>query len=385
MRFHTNLSLYLIVIIFIAVACRPESRNDEQVTLNDIEPVTTSSIYPLDKGINIAHWLSQSDRRGEARRSFFTQEDLELINELGFDHIRVPIDEEQMWDEQGNKNSEAFELLHNAIEWSRQYGLKVIVDLHILRTHYFLDDNNPLFTEDEALEMFLHNWRDLSDELHRYPDDLVAYELLNEPVADDPDDWNHVVRSAMAEIREREPERTVIIGSNHFKQVQTFPDLWVPEDDRNIVLSFHFYTPMLLTHYQASWAASVRDYNGPVNYPGQLIPEEDLEELAGVNREIAERENAYYDLEKMEEMMQVAIRVADEHGLHLNCGEWGVVSNAPQGDRLRWYEDMRRIFERNDISYANWNYKSDNFGIVNFDGSRNEELIDVLSRELNTR
>lgn len=370
--------------LFLASACSSSSENDQNAARSsESSPAETGdSFSPISKGINIAHWLSQSDRRGEERREFFQQEDVAFIAELGFDHIRIPIDEEQMWDEDGNKEPEAFELLHNAIQWSREAGLKAIVDLHILRSHYFLDDNPPLFTEEEALNNFLQNWRDLSDELHDYPDDLVAYELLNEPVADDPDDWNRVLQEAVAEIREREPERTIVIGSNNFNHVETFPDLQVPEDDPNLILSYHFYNPMLLTHYQASWAESVRDYTGPVHYPGQLVPEETLENLTGVNRDIAEEQNGYYDLEIMEEMMSKAFEVAEKFDLHLNCGEWGVVSYAPQEDRLRWYEDMRRIFERNGISYANWNYKSDNFGLVNTDGTRNEELIRIFTMSL---
>lgn len=351
-------------------------------TTNNTSVKGTASFSPIEKGTNIAHWLSQSDSRGDERREFFLQEDVEYIKSLGFDHIRIPIDEEQMWDEDGNKHPEAFELLHKAIEWSSQADLKVIIDLHILRSHYFLDDSPPLYTEEEALEAFLQNWREFSEELHEYPNDLVAYEILNEPVADDPDDWNRVLHAAIAEIREREPERTIVIGSNHFNQVQTFPDLKVPENDPNLILSFHFYNPMLLTHYQASWAESVRDYTGPVQYPGALVAEEVMDTLSGANLEVAKEQNEVYNLETMEKMMQVAIDVANEHGLHLNCGEWGVVSYAPEADRLRWYEDMRKIFERNNLSYTNWNYKSGNFGIVDGDGNSNEGLVEVFTKSL---
>ena len=38
---------------------------------------------------------------------------------LGFDHIRLPIDEMQMWNEAGKKEPEAFTLLHDAIKWSQ--------------------------------------------------------------------------------------------------------------------------------------------------------------------------------------------------------------------------------------------------------------------------
>ena len=43
----------------------------------------------------------------------------------GFDHIRLPVDEEQLWDEAGKKEPEAFKLLHNAIDWCQKKNLRV--------------------------------------------------------------------------------------------------------------------------------------------------------------------------------------------------------------------------------------------------------------------
>jgi len=38
--------------------------------------------------------------RGEERESFFVEDDIRFIDSIGYDHIRLPVDEEQMWDEQ---------------------------------------------------------------------------------------------------------------------------------------------------------------------------------------------------------------------------------------------------------------------------------------------
>ena len=84
--------------------------------------------FEIRRGVNISHWLSQSGRRGEGRREWFTEKDVKLIASVGFDHIRLPVDEEQLWDEAGNKEKEAFELLHNAINWAQQSKLRIIVD-----------------------------------------------------------------------------------------------------------------------------------------------------------------------------------------------------------------------------------------------------------------
>lgn len=87
----------------------------------------------LQRGTNISHWLSQSTRRGADRRGGFTHTDVRRLADLGFDHLRLPVDEEQMWDERGNREPEAWELMASFLDWCHADGLRVVVDLHILR------------------------------------------------------------------------------------------------------------------------------------------------------------------------------------------------------------------------------------------------------------
>ena len=63
-------------------------------TLEANEEVPVQMI--LGKGTNLAHWLSQTKRTGEKRRLFIEEKDIAYIAELGFDHVRLPIDEMQM-------------------------------------------------------------------------------------------------------------------------------------------------------------------------------------------------------------------------------------------------------------------------------------------------
>ncbi len=99
-----HLSGFLIVILLgcaIISSCRPK----EKVKDADAFPYDS---FEIMRGTNIAHWLSQSQRRGPERESFFTEKDVKFIDSCGFDHIRLPIDEEQMWDESGNRYEDAF-------------------------------------------------------------------------------------------------------------------------------------------------------------------------------------------------------------------------------------------------------------------------------------
>ena len=102
--------------------------------------------FEIRRGTNASHWLSQSRRRGSERLTYFTQADVERIAGWGFDHLRLPVDEEQLWNEKGEREVEAFGLLGRAVDWCAKAGLRVVVDLHILRSHYFNAKEKPLFS-----------------------------------------------------------------------------------------------------------------------------------------------------------------------------------------------------------------------------------------------
>jgi endoglucanase len=322
--------------------------------------------FVIRRGTNISHWLSQSKKRGEERRTYFTNADVKRLADWELDHLRIPIDEEQMWREDGAKDEEAFDLLNQVLDWCAGVGLKAIVDLHILRSHYFNDRVEPaLFSDEKQMQRFADLWRDLSEVLHTRPDDLVAYEILNESVARQPETWNKVYRYAYDAVREREPERTIVLGSNDFCKVFTFPDLEVP-DDPNMILTFHYYHPMLVTHYRAYWA-EYRAYTGPIQYPGFPVPDAYRDELNRAVPELTDLENQAYDRELIKRQMRIAHDVAQKTGHLLYCGEFGAIDLAPLDIRLRWYQDMISVFDELGIAWATWDYKGD-FGLLKPDG-----------------
>ncbi len=320
--------------------------------------VPKKNSFEIKNGINISHWLSQSEQRGERRKAYFTRNDVEFIASLGYDHIRFPIDEEQMFTEDGQKEPEAFELLHNALGWCKEFNLRAVVDLHILRSHHFNANEKPLFTDPNAQEQFYECWRNISGELKKYSVDKVAYEPMNEPVADDPEIWNVIVNRCAEVIRSLEPRRTIIMGSNRWQSFSTVKDLRVPEKDPNIIISFHYYDPFLLTHYKASWT-NVRDLRVPVHYPGQLIAPADLDS-AGIHAGAGKK---VYNIDVMEQDFMQVIEAAKKYDLKIYCGEYGCITGAPEDDKIRWYKDMYTLFERHGIARANWDYKG-GFGII---------------------
>jgi endoglucanase len=333
--------------------------------------------FVIKRGTNISHWLSQSEARGEARRNYFTEKDVKYLAGLGFDHIRIPVDEMQLWLENGQQDQEGFSLLQQALDWCKKYNLKAVVDLHILRSHHFNEKEKPLWTRPEAQERFFQCWRDLSQALQKYPVDDVAYELMNEPVADDPEDWNKLVDKAVVIIRKAEPTRVIVIGSNLWQNPDTFDQLRIPQNDKNIILSFHMYEPLLLTHHQASWM-KFKDYKGPVNYPGVIVKEHDIKNISDTSlaNEILRNKN-YYTKQTIAEHFAKPITIAKKLNLPLYCGEWGCLTTVPDQARFNWFRDVKAVLDENNIGWATWEYKSD-FGIINKKGQEEKELIKIL-------
>ena len=86
-----------------------------------------------------------------------------------------------------------------------------------------------------------------------------------------------------------------------------------------------------------------------------------------------------FNKEWIQEQWQKPIQKAKELNLPLYCGEFGIITGPPKEDMLRWYEDMVDLFEENGIAYANWNYKSGSFGLIDGDGNPREDFIKIMS------
>lgn len=345
---------------------------------NKSDPFSNQS-FKIKRGTNIAHWLSQSNRRGEERDRFFVEKDVKYIDSLGFDHVRLPIDEEQMWDESGKRNEDAFALMNNCLEWCNKAGLRVIIDLHILRSHHFNKAEKPLWTVPAEQDKFIAFWKDLSAFLNKWPVAMVAYEPMNEPVADDPEQWNQLLGRVIDSIRIWEPTRVIVLGSNMWQSVDTFDKLRVPEGDTNLILSYHFYEPFFLTHYQAGWT-NLKDFKGEVNYPGKIVTNATIsdEMKASGGDKLEYSLNRIYNRDTLAYMMRKPFQVAERMKLPLYCGEFGVFQNFFPEAKLAWYRDMISIFEEHNVGYANWNYKSGAFGIVDEKNMPFTEVTNIL-------
>lgn len=69
---------------------------------------SSQKVFEIKRGINLSHWLSQRIENGLSIQKGMNETDFNRIARAGFDHVRLPIDEEVLWHENGEKDKEAF-------------------------------------------------------------------------------------------------------------------------------------------------------------------------------------------------------------------------------------------------------------------------------------
>ncbi len=329
--------------------------------------------FKLGTGINVSHWLSQSDKRGEERAKQISKKDFDAIAAMGFEHVRLPIDEEQMYDENLNRHDDAFALMKQAIEWTLENNMNIVIDLHITRAHYFLTENeNTLFSDPAAQQHMIDMWKDLQKFLQEYPTDRLAYELLNEAIAPTHEALNDLEARLISAIREKEQDRFIVVGCDWQQSVVTMKYLQVPKNDKNLIISFHYYNPLFITHY-GTWWTPMKDYKDKVEYPGVFSPKPEFYENLDPKLENQYRSlTGIWNKDYLFQQIKPCIDKGKELGLQVYCGEFGAYPYyLEKTPRLNWYKDICAIFKENNIANAHWCYKGD-FPIVDENRTPNE-------------
>jgi len=279
----------------------------------------------LGRGVNIIGYDSiwQSMEKARFKLRYFR-----MIKDAGFSSVRINLHPFRHMD---NDNGYAlrdswWQVLSWAVDNALKSDLMVILDMH----EFGAMGTEPVQNKDR----FLAFWRQVSERLRDAPQS-VLFEILNEPSRKlDAEMWNQYFGQALAVIRKTNPTRIVIIGPAHYNSISSLKTLKLPEDDRNIILTVHYYSPMDFTHQGASWAGR-KDKTG-VEWKGTA------EEKAAVERDFAG-----------------AQAWAKEHKRPVLLGEFGVYDKAPMDSRLRYLRFVTRTVEKLDWSWAYWQFDSD--------------------------
>ncbi len=313
--------------------------------------------------------------------TYITERDVAYIASLRMDHIRLGFDQIVMESSPYVYREEIFEHIDNFIDWCKKYGLNVVLNLHKAVGNYCdIKEKVELLDDDELQNRFIALW--IAFEERYAGDNSIAFELLNEVRDVDPEKWNVLAEKTVAALRERNTERTLIVGSTCWNSPHTLPKLRV-FDDEKIVYTFHTYAPNEFTHQRGVLQAPQLYYNRDMPYPGDIDRYRDFQKVVCGNP------NAYAQYDRMDErymrdVLQPAVDFIKQHpDKILWCGEFGTIRHAKIEWREAWMRDVIRILKENDIPYCVWNYLStpndgNRFSLV--DDDRREILSEGLAK-----
>lgn len=335
----------------------------------EYEPVEDYlSGFDIHRGVNLSYWMVVD---GDDREwlGYVTPEQFPLWKELGFDHFRVPVSEKVLFNEDGSFHALAVDKLHELFSWCEQNGFYAILDMHELLPR----EGTGSYREEELYDPaysgfrrhFVEMWGKIAGEFCSHDRRYVAYELLNEPHdgTDDASAWQSLQNELLSAIRSHDPERVVFIPSMGWQDYNYIRFSSVEaEDDPNVLVSFHYYLPMLFSHYKMlAW----QDYQGSIQYPGLVIPSQ---QDADTWPQYAYFHQITYNAGRIAGEMSAAAEAGANVGLRVHCGEFGCSKNVPEDMRMAWFTDMISAMEAAGIPWTLWESLGGGFGFVDEDG-----------------
>jgi len=332
------------------------------------------------KGVNLGGWISQFAEYDPVHfKTFITEEDIRSIASLGFDHVRVPVDYNVLEDENGNVIEEGFRYLESCREWCSSCGLNMLIDLHECFGYSF----DPLkknmdrrrFFYDEALqERFLALWSRIAVRFRDHSAQ-VAFEPLNEVVLEEvADAWNGLAARYISLMRGIIPDCRLVIGGVCYNSVLTVPLISLPVHE-GIIYNFHCYEPLIFTHQGAYWMDWMPD-DFRIGYPKTLKEYREAGALLSADQMSAVCTEGIREIGEgfFEDIFAPAVKKAEDDGVPLYCGEYGVIDLADPEDKLRWLKDIHSALKKLGIGRALWNYKEKDFGM------QDEKFADIRER-----
>ncbi|MGQ4649260.1 cellulase family glycosylhydrolase [Lyngbya aestuarii] len=316
----------------------------------------------LTRGVNLSHWFAQTRLIPENFQNRITTEDIKRIREMGFRHVRLPVDPDILFDKEKPEslNKENLKYFDAAVDKILAQNLALIVDCH--PTSGF---KQRLYRDASFAKDFARFWRTLAEHLGRRSPEKVFLEVLNEPDTEDPQEWYDLQRPLLAAMRAGAPEHTLIASANQRVGDDWSPiralEMLTPVDDPNVVYNFHYYKPKQFTHQGATWGWDLLQYFRDVPYPSSLEAVAPL--ISKIDNVAARRSLQYYgeqtwNADKIEAQISRAAAWAKAHQVCVTCNEFGVYRQAaPAEDRAAWLRDVRSVLEQHQIGWAMWDYK----------------------------
>jgi hypothetical protein len=338
----------------------------------------------LQVGINLGGWISQYPAYDHHHfKTFITAADIRRIADWGMDHVRIPVDYPVLEDDSnpGKYKDSGFDYIDACLDWCQQNGLRAILDLHKAPGFAFdALDKATLFESPVLRERFLNLWEAIAHHFANRMQDSLAIELLNEIVLPDSGPWNALVKEAVERIRVIDPLRLILVGGNAYNAPDELRNIDILKD-ANILYTFHFYSPITVTHQKAPWIPAIVEYNRQIDYPGQQASGLEAIEKKYPGFRLEREIGIRFDKNYLLTVLQPALDFSQQIGQPVYCGEFGVYERASMFTRLNWTRDFIDLLNQYHIGRACWTYKALDFGLIDKNGVVvNQELVEIASK-----
>jgi endoglucanase len=300
-------------------------------------PAVHRQVNALGRGINFGN-VFDAPREGD----WGLRADDHLIDLLGEGRftrsVRLPV----RWSNHASPDAEAridpafFARVQRTVDRLLARGCSVLLNVH----HYRQLDGDPLdpgeFAVDPAVVdlRLLALWRQIGERFAGHGPALM-FEIYNEPHGRLEPLWNDLLSRALRVIRQRNPERVVVIGPTEWNSANALPRLVLPAD-RHVALTVHHYEPFPFTHQGAEWV-------------NPRLP-------TGVDCCDAAQQALALRL------LDLAAAEGRRRGHPVLVGEFGAYSQAPHAARMRYLRFMRDAMEARGLPWMAWELAS-GFGI----------------------
>lgn len=314
--------------------------------------IKTSRLSTLSKGFNLEHWQGH-----ELTDGFYTKTTLLQYKSLGLTYTRLPVVLPKFFNDSNPSvlKKDSLAALDTIIQMHIKTGLGIILSPF----------NHPyeLYSDPVLLEKYLAFFKAFATHLSSTNPENVFLEVMNEPWAETPQDWNKIQLRLIPAIRSGAPNHTIIASSNlrvtiyDWNNVQALLKTQIAKDE-NVVYNFHFYEPFIFTHQGATWGWSALKFMNSIPYPS--TPRAVAPLLNQIRDSQARQivENYGKETWNRVKLLNVLSSVADwaeTNGVSVICNEFGVIPwTAPRDSRLRYLKDVREVFEFYGVGWGNW-------------------------------
>lgn len=300
------------------------------------------------------------------------------MKSLGVDVIRLPINLHSM-----TLGAPEYELdplflyfLDEVVDWAEELEMYLILDNHTF---------DPSEATDPKIGDILNPvWYNMANHF-KDRSEYVLYEILNEPHGISNSAWSAIQGDVIDTIRSVDSTHTIIVGAsdyNSYRSLQYLPEY----ADTNLIYTFHFYDPFIVTHQGATWTnPSMAPLSGvPFPYDAANMPTFPRALngtwIQGAFNNYSNEGNATW----VQNALDIAIDFSESRGVPVFCGEFGVyIPNSDNETRVNWYDVVASYLTEHNVSWTIWDYRG-GFGVYEeggndlFNHNLNIPLLEVL-------